>query len=201
MNISSIEKKERIAQATLRVIQRDGFAAATYRTIAKESGFSLGSIQNFFKTQNELYTFAMQTIIKNAEKRASSLSLFQDGASIEAFHELLFQFLPLDAERKTELTVWMAFVTKAANEPSLMSIAQQTISKNYEALEQSIAFMQQCNIFNKQLAVKDATERLYVFLEGISLHAIVLPQKYTASAIRRMVREYVHDTFLITETY
>jgi len=193
MNISSAEKKERIAQATLLMIQKGGFAMATYRNIADESGFSLGSIQNFFKTQNDLYTFAMETIIKNGEARANALKLFASDVSVAEFYRLLYQFLPLDAERRTELTAWMAFVTRAASEPSLMEIARQMIKKNYSTLEQTIAFMQQCDLFNKHLAAKEASERLYVFLEGISLHAIVLPQQYTGAVIKEMVQHYVRD--------
>lgn len=196
VNISSAEKKERIAQATLLVIQRGGFTMATYRNIAEESGFSLGSIQNFFKTQNDLYKFAMETIIKNGETRAKALKLFENGVSVEEFYKLLYQFLPLDAERRTELTAWMAFVTRAASEPRLMDIARQMISKNYDTLQQSIAFMQQNGLFDKQVVAKEASERLYVFLEGISLHAIVLPQRYTETVIQTMVQRYVQDNLI-----
>jgi|GEM_PF-2057306 len=199
VNISSDEKKERIARATLLVIQKGGFAMATYRTIAEESGFSLGSIQNFFKTQNELYKFAMETIVKNGEARANALKLFSSDVSVAEFYRLLYQFLPLDAERRTELTAWMAFVTRAASEPSLMDIARQMISNNYRSLELSIAFMQQCGLFNKQLAVKEASQRLYVFLEGISLHSIVLPQQYTEAVIKEMVQRYVQDNLITNE--
>lgn len=166
---------------------------ATYRNIAEESGFSLGSIQNFFKTQNELYRFAMETIIRNGETRANSLKLFHEDVSVEEFYRLLYQFLPLDAERRTELAAWMAFVTRAASEPTLMDIARQMINKNYSVLEESIEFMQQCGLFNKQLEARKASERLYVFLEGISLHAIVLPQQYTETVIKEMVQCYVRD--------
>ena len=196
MNISSAEKKERIARAALLVIQKGGFAMATYRNIAEESGFSLGSIQNFFKTQNELYRFAMETIIKNGEARANSLKLFHNGASVEEYHQFLHQFLPLDAERHTELTAWMAFVSRAATEPSLMDIARRMISKNYQTLEWSIEFMQQHGLFNESLVPMEASRRLYVFLEGISLHSIVLPDQYTETIITEMVQHYVDDNLI-----
>jgi len=196
MSISSVEKKERIARATLLIIQKGGFAMATYRNIADESGFSLGSIQNFFKTQNDLYAFAMETIIKNGELRANSLKLFHNDVSVEEFCKLLHQFLPLDAERRTELTAWMAFVTRAASEPRLMYIARQVIGKNYDILEQSIEFMRQRDLFNKKIIAKEAAERLYVFLEGVSLHSIVLPDHYTENAIKNMVRHYVHENLM-----
>ncbi len=54
MNVQSIDKKERIFQATLRLLTIHGFHGTTMSMIWKEAGVAAGTIYHYFQNKEEL---------------------------------------------------------------------------------------------------------------------------------------------------
>ena len=48
-NKMSHSKKQRILQLSANLISKEGLSSVSFRKIANASGFTVGSIQNFFK--------------------------------------------------------------------------------------------------------------------------------------------------------
>lgn len=69
-----VSTRERILQAVLRVIGRDGVAGVTNRAVAREAGVSLGSITYHFATQRELLREAMLLFVAEETGRLASLA-------------------------------------------------------------------------------------------------------------------------------
>ncbi|MCZ4124667.1 TetR/AcrR family transcriptional regulator [Streptomyces sp. H39-S7] len=66
--------RERIVEATLRIIGQDGVAAVTNRRIAKEAGVSLGSITYHFATQHDLLRESLRSFVDQETRRFTDLA-------------------------------------------------------------------------------------------------------------------------------
>ncbi|HLR93636.1 MAG TPA: TetR family transcriptional regulator [Jiangellaceae bacterium] len=60
------ERRERFAEATWRVILRDGVGGVSVRTVAAEAGHSTGSLRHVFASQSQLLVFALQLVVDRA---------------------------------------------------------------------------------------------------------------------------------------
>ena len=102
---------EEFADAALRVVVRDGLAGVSYRSVAAESGWSLGAVQKAFPTKRQLLGAAL--------RRTRSLVPAQIGEApgrptLRAWLvELVLLTLPLDEQRRRVVLVGMAFADRA----------------------------------------------------------------------------------------
>ena len=116
-------RREQLAAALWRVVVRDGVEAASLRRVAAEAGWSVGSLRHYFETQADLLHFAMELVVTRVTDRVAALP--QETDPVAAATGLLHQFLPLDADRRAEMEVWLAFASRALVDPSLRELRDE----------------------------------------------------------------------------
>ena len=107
-------RREEIAEALWRVVRRDGIRAASVRTIAAEAGWSPGAVRYYFPDQDGLLSFAMDLVTRRVTQRIEALDA--KGSPTTVVLRYLEEALPLDAERRAEFDVWIAFMAQAQAE-------------------------------------------------------------------------------------
>ena len=95
---------------------RDGIEAASLRRVAAEAGWSTGSLRHYFGTQSELLAFAMELVVQRVDAAASPRSAAR-ARRASSRRGLLHEVLPLDAERRAEMQVWLAFTMRSLVDP------------------------------------------------------------------------------------
>src|SRR5699024_11326511 len=73
INKKSEQKKKEISNVIIKLIYRDGLDTVSFRKISNESGWSLGSIQNFFGNQQSLLIFIFK-IISEKDRKSTRLN-------------------------------------------------------------------------------------------------------------------------------
>ncbi|MBO0881627.1 MAG: TetR family transcriptional regulator, partial [Mycobacterium sp.] len=56
------QRRAVIAAALWRIASRDGLAATTVRQVATEAGVSVGQVQHYFTTKDEMLLFALRRV-------------------------------------------------------------------------------------------------------------------------------------------
>ncbi|MGH3692583.1 MAG: TetR/AcrR family transcriptional regulator [Pseudonocardiaceae bacterium] len=97
-------RRRAIADALWRVVAREGFEGVSLRQVAAEAGVSMGMVQHYFRTKEQMLLFALDTMEERAGARfAAELARLPDPppprAAVRAF---LVQLLPLDEARREE---------------------------------------------------------------------------------------------------
>lgn len=105
-------RQAELADAALRIVAREGLAAVTFRSIAAESGWSLGAVQKAFATKDAILTAMFARLRASAGRLPAS----EPGRpTLRAWLvELLLGLAPLDAERRTAALHGAAFGDLAA---------------------------------------------------------------------------------------
>src|SRR5262249_42179479 len=80
---------------------------------------------HYFKTKDELLRFAARLVYERVYQRLTVPR--RAGTLTETIREILAEVLPLDADRRTEAAIWLAFVSRGLVDQSI-------------ALEQRVAF-------------------------------------------------------------
>jgi AcrR family transcriptional regulator len=97
-------RRRTIADALWRVVAREGFEGVSLRHVAAEAGVSMGMVQHYFHTKEQMLLFALDTVEERVGARfAAELAGLPDPppprAVVRAF---LVQLLPLDEPRLQE---------------------------------------------------------------------------------------------------
>ncbi len=195
-NKESYTKKQEILQLSINLIGKEGLSSVSFRKLANSSGYTVGSIQNFFKSQENFYIEILDYIEFCAIQRAENLELFQNSVSLEDFILYSEQLLPLDNIRKMELMAWTALVSLSNVYPKIQQKSQDLLLKNYDSMEKAIDLMKVANIFAANLDTPIFSNIYYSFLEGLSQHSFVMPQKYPCNHMKELNQFFITENFL-----
>lgn len=195
-NKESHIKKQNILQLSINLIGREGLSSVSFRKIANASGYTVGSIQNFFKSQENFYLEIMDYIELCAVQRVEQLELFQHAVSLDDFILYSEQLLPLDNIRKIELIAWLALVDLSNIYPQIRQKSQDLLLKNYDTIEKAIDLMKAVNLFSANLNTSISASVYYSFLEGLSQHSLIVPAKYSCSHMKELNKIFIAQNFL-----
>jgi TetR/AcrR family transcriptional regulator, transcriptional repressor of bet genes len=162
------KRREEIAEATWRVIERTGPDGANMREIAREAGCTTGVVTHYFRDKRELMAFAFGLMVDRSMARVAQ-------AARSGLAEALAQVLPLDEERRREATVWLALVGASLADPELGRELRQRYRQAREAT---------APVFRTALEgaagedPDDVADELLAVVDGITVAALTDPERH-----------------------
>jgi AcrR family transcriptional regulator len=162
------QRRAELAAALWRLVVREGIEAASVRRVAAEAGCSTGSLRHYFVTQSELLAFAMELVVQRVTERVGALWPSDDPRETAA--RILHEVLPLDADRRAEMQVWLAFTARSLVEPALRALRDEAHTG-----------LRSLCVGAVQLLGGDAAdaERVHALIDGLALHAVLDPATTT----------------------
>jgi AcrR family transcriptional regulator len=187
-------RREEIAEALWRVVRRDGIRAASVRTIAAEAGWSAGSVRYYFPDQDGLLSFAMDLVSRRVTDRVSAIE--PEGSVQTIVLRYLDEVLPLDAERRAEFDVWLAFMAQARAESGAGAL-QEHLDKVHNELRQLcgtlLRSLADAGVLKDGLDLRREVEVLHALLDGLALHASIQPERTTPARLRQLMRHQLES--------
>ncbi|MBB2481975.1 TetR/AcrR family transcriptional regulator [Bacillus sp. APMAM] len=175
-------RKKQIAEASWRVILKQGMEGATVRNIANEAGLSLGALRHYFSTQDELLEFAMNLVIERVTERIKKIAL-KELPPKEKILQILLEFVPTDSEKMAEMEVWFTFVGYFRHKKDDFDALHDGI---YHGLRNLIHYMDQEKLLRKNLNTELEIERLYSLVDGTAMHALLDPDRLEKDRIYQL---------------
>jgi AcrR family transcriptional regulator len=155
------ERRQAIASALWRIVGANGMEAVSLRHVAAEAGVSMGMVQHYFSSKDEMLLFALESL--SARVAARLANGVPAGSPIRT---MLLQMLPLDDERRAEAHVVVAFIARAAVEPAIAEAMRRVAGPFQEYIAAEIS----------RAGVPGAWEHaaaLLAVLDGLTVHIMV----------------------------
>ncbi|WP_181781536.1 TetR/AcrR family transcriptional regulator [Pseudonocardia pini] len=158
--VDHAERRELIADAVLAVVARGGLEEASVRHVAAEAGVSVGMVQHYFRTKDELMRCALERVGARVQARM--------GEGVETPREMLRalfrQLLPLDEERAREGRVVLAFLAYATVRPEVGA----ELRADSSALRAHFA----AGVVGSPLSPEVAAAGLFALLDGLGVQVL-----------------------------
>ncbi|GAA4950516.1 TetR/AcrR family transcriptional regulator [Actinoplanes utahensis] len=118
--VDRLQRRTLIADALMRVAAEQGLEAVSLRHVAAEAGVSAGMVQHYFRTKDEMMTFAMDVVRERNQERvtAAITGLGDRPAPRDLLHTLISTLLPLSEDTRADAKVAMAFLAYTAVRPA-----------------------------------------------------------------------------------
>ena len=112
------ERRRMLAEAVFAVIAERGLAAVSLRDVAAQAGVSMGAVQHWFTTKDEMLRFALDHMRTRVLGRLQDrLGRLADPGRRDLLEAGLEVMLPLDEAGRQEACVNVAFVGLATTDP------------------------------------------------------------------------------------
>jgi AcrR family transcriptional regulator len=169
-----------IADALMRIAADRGLEAVSLRHVAAEAGVSSGMVQHYFRTKDEMMTFALDVVSERAEARltAAAGALGESPSPRALVRTLLVELLPLDEPRRVEGRVALAFLAYAAVKPEVAAALREDTARMREFVTDRIRAAQATGQLPAGIDPTHAATALLALVEGLGVH--VLGEHYTA---------------------
>ncbi|SNY56330.1 DNA-binding transcriptional regulator, AcrR family [Paractinoplanes atraurantiacus] len=173
----------------------EGFDAVTVARTAATAGISVGLVQHYFRTKDEMLLHAFTTArerleqqIQDEAKRAD-----QEGARIEEILlNALTRLMPLDERRRRECRVELAFTGRTVDNPKLAGALGRSNSHIRGTITQAVQNGKECGEVPEETDETAAAVRLLALTEGLRLHAYTEP---SAIAARETIADELRRVF------
>ncbi|MCF6471530.1 TetR/AcrR family transcriptional regulator [Nonomuraea sp. MG754425] len=115
------ERRRHLAEAVLRIAGRDGLGQAKLRDVAAEAGVSLGTVQHYFASKDEMLRYVVGYLGEAVAQRImTGMAEPAGGRPAGSFLlSMAVAVLPLDDRRRAERRAGQAFAGLAAGVPEL----------------------------------------------------------------------------------
>lgn len=185
------ERRLELAQALWRVVRRDGVHHVSVRSVAAEAGISPSALRHYFASQDELMGFALRSMVERVTARVMPVLTSLNGR--DGAVRILGELLPLDAERRAEVEVYLAFIGRAHADPTLRAIQDESERASGEAVLFAVRLLADAGLLGPRRTVAAEAQRLYPLIDGLALHGTLWPQRYPASLLRRVLEAHLDE--------
>ncbi|MEU9040697.1 MULTISPECIES: TetR family transcriptional regulator C-terminal domain-containing protein [unclassified Kitasatospora] len=134
------ERRETIARALWRVVERRGATHLTMREVAQEAGMSLGQLQHYFTSRSAMLAFAMDFAGEQSALRVGrALAELGDRPHPRAvLRAMLVEMLPLHADARATSRMGAAYVLEALHDEEVHARARGGLLQGRAMVEQVV---------------------------------------------------------------
>ncbi|GAA2552334.1 AcrR family transcriptional regulator [Neomicrococcus aestuarii] len=158
-----------VGEAAWRVVVRDGITKLSVRNVAAEAGITAGSLRYLFPTQETLRAYVLDLV---RQKVVDRIAATQPRQSIRLTVDSYFsQLLPLDAERRVEMEVFLSVGVLAFTDPVLRPAYERAHRDLQEGCRQILALLATDPRY-AELDPEAETARTHAIIDGFALHLI-----------------------------
>lgn len=168
-----VAQQHRILDALLKVMATDGIEAVSVRSVAAAAGVSPAQVQYYFGTKDRLVVAAFQHVHDRMRQRTAAVDA--TGPSDRVLRRYLLTWLPLDAARRSDATVWLAFTAAAVTTPQLEPIVRETDTAVVGALAGLLAAGQSEGTVRPELEPEATAGLLLAVVDGLTVRALTHP--------------------------
>lgn len=169
-------RREEVAEATWRVIARQGIEATTIKEIARETGYSTGIFAHYFKSKDELLLYALQ--LASLRMAARMWKKGEEAAGNQVLRNVLLEVLPLDEERRLEWQIWVTFWGRAVRDAS-MAEEQRSWYVEYRSLLRGLILDgQRSGHIRPDIDAAKESDSIVALVAGIGMQATLEPRRF-----------------------
>jgi AcrR family transcriptional regulator len=157
-----------LTDALLRIVGERGLDGVSVREVASAGGVSIGTVQHYFATKDDMLAAAFNEVVRRVRTRITSVCLGSDVR--HNMSAVLSELLPLDDRRAEEARIMVAFAARAATSPALAHIQRAILTEISEELTKAftLAAAGRATLTQCTLAARVALAAV----DGLALHAV-----------------------------
>lgn len=192
-------RRTQMAASVHRLIAHDGLDAATMAAVAREAGFSVGLVQHYFQSKDDLLLFAYRRMTEDRLARVARL-VAEGEADEQPIRAILLRCIPelwpLDDARRGEYRVNRAFHTRSLDNPTVAEVARQTAATIRGQIARAVGNGKECGEVEPDTDPDLAALELAALIDGLADDLYREPQQAVGEYTTTKAAETILETRL-----
>ena len=156
-------RRREIAKAVWAVIAERGIEGVTLRSVAAEAGISVGRIQHYHASREELVRDSCRELLKAATQRFEAAG---DATPVERLRRLILGRIPTTPEFAIGTSIWLAYEAKSVDDPVIAELVQRG---HAGGVQEAAALLSECGVADASAVAL----RLMATAEGLAIRVLV----------------------------
>ena len=157
-------RRREIAQAVWAVIAERGIEGVTLRSVAAEAGVSVGRIQHYYASREELVRDSCRELLKAATQRFEAVD--DDTTPVEKLRRLVLGRIPTTPEFAIGTSIWLAYEAKSVDDPVIAELVQRG---HAGGVQEAATLLGECGVTDASAVAL----RLMATAEGLAIRVLV----------------------------
>lgn len=168
------ERRRHIAEALWRVTVTHGLEGVSLRHVAAEARVSMGMVQHYFTTKDDMLLFSLGAMNERVTERVAHRvgSTAAPATPRSLLRAVLVEMLPLDEERRVEAHVGLAFLARAAIHPSVAAALRASFDELHRFVEEQVCRAQAAGHAPVDLEPQIEAVELLAMVDGLTAHVL-----------------------------
>ena len=178
-----------ILSATSRLLPRYGLQGITYRLIAKESGLSVGAIQHYFESHEDiLYQTCRWGMYERLRPWNEVAQRYSD--PWERIQALLRYFFSEDHFRSRAVW-WLEFCATASRDPRLGAETPKLYAEWGDSLRKAIEDGIASGLFRHTAPINKTVDTILLMISGAEVASSINAKRMSCRHMRDLLTEYI----------
>lgn len=180
------QRRAAIVAATCDLIASEGLDAATMRRIAERTGSTTGLVTHYFESKQAVLVAALREVHRAAGKRM--FAAIASTTRESALRAVVEESLPLDAPRRAEWRIWLAFWGQAATDMELGREQHRRYAEWTGLLDELVSSPD-----GSRADGSTAVDELIALIDGVGTRATLDPDAFPAERQLALVDRFLVD--------
>jgi AcrR family transcriptional regulator len=190
-------RRAQISAAVRALIAESGLDAVTVARTAAAAGISVGLVQHYFRSKDDMLLHAFEEVSAEVAERVAAV--IRDGARHErsiadVLLDALDQHLPLDERRRAEYRVVRSFAGRSLDNPDLARVEASTAAALRGEIVRGVRNGTECGEVEPGTDAETAAVRIAAVLEGLATQ-VYRREPGSADRARAVLRAEVAAVF------
>jgi TetR/AcrR family transcriptional regulator, transcriptional repressor of bet genes len=186
-------RRRQVAEALMRTVAARGLARTALVDVAAEAGVSVGLVQRYFRSKSDLICFGVEYLYERTEERIGEIELVPPVRTLVT--RIMTTLLPLGAERRVELAVWLEFIAVALTDQRMSAIHKAATRRLVDGIVQALEGAQRRGELSPDVDARAEAAALVAFVDGLSLHHLATQEDFDGEALQRALTAYFNRLF------
>jgi AcrR family transcriptional regulator len=184
------QRRHEVAEATWRVILRDGLEHTSFTAIAAELGSTTGVLAHYFRNKDALMLFALDRAMGDPNQISLEITL---PVGLDRLQRLLEVMLPIKVRRQTAWRVWVAFLGHALSRPALLKVQRQRYAMFRQILRAELVALSQAHLIRSGLDLDVVVAGMIALVDGIGVGYVLEAKQFPVGRQRQLVAQYINS--------
>lgn len=182
-------RRRELARAAAVVIVRRGLDGVTVREIAREAGFSTGSLGHYFTSKDDVLIAVLEESTSDTLGRMRACSA--DHRGLKLAREAVAELMPLDARRVRENRIWILYSAQAIPSAKLRAAYLRNERLQQEQLRTALEQAVQDGELSAPVSPDLEASRLLALADGVAQQALFDKRMWTAERQLEAIDEHL----------
>ena len=182
-------RRAQLTDALLSITATRGLDQVSVREVASAAGVSIGTVQHYFATKDQMLLFAFRQVVERTRARVAGIDA--GAGPRQALGAALRELLPLDQPRLAECRVYLAFAARAATSPALAAVQQETLSAIHADLQQVLTAATTARTRRTATDTVVEARLLLAVVDGLMFDAVSAPGTLTPADLEAALDAYL----------